>query len=325
MISGTIAVKKSSNLIEEKFFGKRNNETILELWHIETFEGGSASRENWLNLRALEFEKLNKGIFVLIKKVSTEELKISVEEGKKPDLISFGYGVQNYFENYLVPLNLENRKNLKETFLLSGEKNGKLLAVPYCYSRHLLFSTNEKIEKAGNNAKDGLNNLLFSSSYTYKTKKSEKIVYSCVFGGTNNPGLSVLSSKENAIFPDSEKTSSFEAYLNFMGGKASILVGNLRDLSRLENKVNNGQITSLLCEPFENKTALTQNLAVISWNSEKQVLANAFIDYCLSGASQYNVSRLGMLSPCFNIYNEPSILSKVEKLSEKIEAVKLFK
>ena len=39
---------------------------VLDLWHVETFEGGSSSRKSWLNSVARQFEKANKGIYVCV-------------------------------------------------------------------------------------------------------------------------------------------------------------------------------------------------------------------------------------------------------------------
>ena len=176
-----VAFKTERNsALEQGFFKARNQETILELWHVETFEGGTTSREKYLEKRAIEFEKQNKGVFVLVKSVSLSELELSLKENKMPDLISFGYGVQNQFKDKLVALNLENSTFLKQSFYDSGLNGGRLLAVPYCYSRNLLFSTPEKLEKAGVHGSETLNNILFNAGYTIKTKKKTNIVYSCV-------------------------------------------------------------------------------------------------------------------------------------------------
>ena len=321
-----VAFKTERNsALEQGFFKARNQETILELWHVETFEGGTTSREKYLEKRAIEFEKQNKGVFVLVKSVSLSELELSFKENKMPDLISFGYGVQNQFKDKLVALNLENSTFLKQSFYDSGLNGGRLLAVPYCYSRNLLFSTPEKLEKAGVNGSETLNNILFNAGYTIKTKKKTKVVYSCVYGGQNTPNLMLESAVQNAILPESATLSSFNAYLKFYGGGATILLGSLRDLARLENKLKSGEITKLLCEPYSNETSLTQNLGVFaSSSSEKQRFSTMFIDYCLSPFAQAQVAGVGLLSPTQNIYSQNSALGQIEKQSQNITAAPLF-
>ena len=325
VVSGAVVAKKINRELDENFFGTRNKETIIELWHMETFEGGTASRARYLEKRAIEFEKLNKGVFVLVKSVSAEELELALQNGGLPDFISFGYGVQDLIKKYLSPLNLKNAGNLKQTFYKSGQQEGTLFTVPFCYSRNLLFSTPKTLENAGLNENCKLSDVLFNSGYSVSLKKRIKTIYSCVFGGLNNPGLNIFSDTQNAILPESEKLSSFNAYLKFMGGAANILVGNLRDLARLQNKLESGQISQLLCEPYLNKTSLTQNFAVFSTaSSAKQMLANSFIDYCLEPSSQEKLKEIGLFSPCMQIYSEGSLLGAIEVQSKDIEAAKLF-
>ena len=325
VVSSIVVAKKTNQELDNHFFGTRNEEIIIELWHVETFEGGTASRAKYLEQRAIEFEKQNKGVFILVKSVTKEELKIAVENDALPDFISFGYGVQHLIKEKLVPLNLKNAKSLKSTFLASGQNLNSLLAVPYCYSRYLLFSTPEKMEKAGITENTKLSDVLFSAGYSTSTKKKQKNIYSCVFGGLNNPGIKVISNKQNAILPESTNLSSFNAYLKFMGGSASILIGNLRDLARLENKLASGEINKLLCEPYLKQTSLTQNFAVFNnEHASKQTWANEFIDYCLKPSCQEKLKGIGLLSPCQEIYNQNTLLGTIEAQSKTIEVAKLF-
>ena len=47
-------------------------EGILELWHIESFEGGVGSRAGWLKKRSTAFEKQNKGCLVNVTVLTPE-------------------------------------------------------------------------------------------------------------------------------------------------------------------------------------------------------------------------------------------------------------
>ncbi|MCX4286493.1 MAG: hypothetical protein OSJ68_04265, partial [Clostridia bacterium] len=37
---------------------------VIELWNVETFEGGCGSRSTWLTNKSAKFESANKGLFV---------------------------------------------------------------------------------------------------------------------------------------------------------------------------------------------------------------------------------------------------------------------
>src|SRR5574344_2147620 len=77
-------------------------EGILELWHIETFEGGSVSRANFLEKQAIAFEKKHKGSYIVIESMSLEQFKLNLANGKKPDILSFGIGIGDGITDSLI-------------------------------------------------------------------------------------------------------------------------------------------------------------------------------------------------------------------------------
>jgi len=74
---------------------------ILELWNIDTFEGGSIGRTKWLEKRALEFEAKNKGLFIVINNLTLEQAKLNLEKGTVPNMVSFGIGAGEILEPYV--------------------------------------------------------------------------------------------------------------------------------------------------------------------------------------------------------------------------------
>ena len=66
---------------------------VLNLWHVETFEGGCGSRANFLKKRAIEFESKNKGVLVSVQTYTPEQVVQKLNDGAKFDLISYSYGV----------------------------------------------------------------------------------------------------------------------------------------------------------------------------------------------------------------------------------------
>ncbi len=70
----------------------QSNKTVLNLWQIDSFEGGKGSRTSYLKTLADEFTK-TENCFINVISLSSEAAKININEGNVPDLISYGAGV----------------------------------------------------------------------------------------------------------------------------------------------------------------------------------------------------------------------------------------
>ena len=70
-------------------------EGILELWHIESFEGGVGSRAGWLKKRSTAFEKQNKGCLVNVTVLTPEQAQEKLNNGERFDLASFSAAAQS--------------------------------------------------------------------------------------------------------------------------------------------------------------------------------------------------------------------------------------
>ena len=77
--------------------------TVLVMWHVDTFEGGTGSRQDFLMKSAVEFEKQNNGVLVSVIKHTEESVHENFSRGILPDMISFGVGVYDVV-NYAKPL-----------------------------------------------------------------------------------------------------------------------------------------------------------------------------------------------------------------------------
>lgn len=64
------------------FVAEARFEGILELWHIESFEGGVGSRAGWLKRRSAAFEKQNKGCLVNVTVLTAEQAVEKLEAGE---------------------------------------------------------------------------------------------------------------------------------------------------------------------------------------------------------------------------------------------------
>ena len=75
---------------------------VLELWNIDTFEGGSVSRTAWLEKRAISFEKEHTGTYIMVINMSIEQAKLNFDSGKTPNMISFGIGAGETVLSHLI-------------------------------------------------------------------------------------------------------------------------------------------------------------------------------------------------------------------------------
>lgn len=109
----------------EKNTGK--SKKYIELWHIDTFEGGTGSRAAFLNSIALEFERLT-GIVVTVKTHTCESAEEFFLNGIVPDVLSFGNGIE-------LPYQMLGKV---------GEKPYEY-AVPWCMGGYVAVSRNGEI------------------------------------------------------------------------------------------------------------------------------------------------------------------------------------
>ena len=146
-----------SNLLNSK----NNQQTVLTLWHIETFEGGSASRAKYLEKQAIAFNKQQKDCFIVIKTLNENQLFLNLEQKNYPDLFSFGIGAGYMILPFLEKL--QENINIRQDLQTYAQKNGQIFAYPYMMGGYLTI-TREK-----DYSKNNLDN--FTSSTAKNNKK----------------------------------------------------------------------------------------------------------------------------------------------------------
>ena len=298
--------------IADKFAPKGEFQGVLELWNIDTFEGGTASKTQFLKQRAIEFEKANKGTYIMVKNMTEKECLFALENGQMPAMFSFAVGVGEKILKYLSPMpDLEG--NIRAEFLSAGKNQSGLYAVPWCRGVYSLISTTNKLEKAKVEPQEGLSKVATSSGYqtTLKNKKI-KTTYSLSFGSAGYvcPQLAYSTSFQklvkNSTSIDLKNLSKtqYEAYCDFVENKASILLGTQRDVARIENRISQGKIDGVIYEHLSSYTDLVQFAGICNTNSEQIFNACvAFTSFLISNSCQKKLSNIGMFSVCDeNIY-----------------------
>lgn len=280
---------------------KLNYNGVLELWNIDTFEGGSVSRASWLEKRCLEFEKENKGCFIIVSNMSPSTAINNINNGKIPNIISYGFGfgcnIENIINEYTGNL------SVRDDLLKGCYKNNKLLAVPYILGGYVIASKSE-INGPLNNISFGQKNL-------------------------NNFALSLALNnyKVLSILKDNEMQDSFDAYDSFISGKSNTLCGTQRDAYRLNNKKNNGSINDLNIKYLSNFTDLIQYISIAKCNKQEEEISKKFIEFLTSKDVQKTLKNISMFSvlPQFIYSSQDGYLFDMENaLIQKLKTISAF-
>ena len=262
-----------SNLISNN----NNQLQIYELWHIESFEGGGQSRQNYLTQIALNYESEKPTHLFMVKTVEADQLKNALQQNT-PDLISFSEQVAKTILPYLTCF--EDEYDVQPHYLDSARYNGKLMAVPfiasgYCYFTKTTSNQNLSLYTANNN--------LHSATPV-------------VIGANINNGKTL---------------SSYQCYTQFINNNNIKLLGTARDLFRSKNLESLGRF-SINYEPVSTFTDLIQYIGV---STAKPEVLN-FVNYLLSNANQRNLANIGLFSTKhLKLYTEPTYAQMEQALT----------
>lgn len=242
-----------------------NNLQIYELWHIESFEGGGANRQNYLNRIALNYEKQNPNQIFMIKSINPDQLQDALTLGC-PHLISFSEQVANIVLPYL--MHFDNEYDIQNNFIESAKFNGNLMALPY-----------------------------IASGYCYFTKNNSSTNLELY---TANNNLHNATSLINKPINNNQTLSSYECYSKFVNNNNIKLLGTARDLFRIKNLESLGRF-SVTYEPISTFTDLIQYLGVTT--TDKNVLN--FVEFMLNDNNQHALSKLSLFSTKnINLYTD---------------------
>lgn len=269
--STLVCINKFSNI--SLIDGNKNTLQIYELWHIESFEGGGANRQNYLNKISLSYEKQHPTSLFMIKLIDANQLEDALKQNT-PHIISFSEQAANTVLPYLK--NFDNEYGVNSNFIESATYNGKLMAIPY-----------------------------IASGYCYFTKKNSSGPLQLYTANNNlHNAVSITSSEIN----NNQTLSSYECYSKFVNNTNIKLLGTARDLFRIKNLENLGRF-SVIYEPVSTFTDLIQYIGITSTNPE----VIKFVQFILSDTNQYNLSQLSLFSTKnLKLYNN-DVYSQMEK------------
>lgn len=266
---------------------------VIELWNVETFEGGFGSRSSWLTNKSAKFESAHKGLFVHVTSLTVTELRQKLSDGQTFDMICFSRGAGDIVKQYLSPIT-DNLGDVRENLLQSGQIDGKQYAAPLYAGAYCLFARSSQL-----NGQDLLNSAL-TATYTRKVGKNtvELKPLICGFTDFNSPltSLAMSGGKGNADFV-SESLTQYQAYEQFVANNTAVtLLGTQRDMYRLSQKESQSKIDQLSFVPLSGYNDLVQYVGISATCGDKQASCAEYIKFLLSDAVQSALVNVGMFS-----------------------------
>ena len=275
------------------------NSAFLELWQIDTFEGGSASRAHFLEKAAAKYKSTNENLHIFVKTVSVEQAELMLSQGVRPDIISFGIGAGEL----VAPISTDiTAKNVRTDLLGGGVFNERQLAVPWCFGGYVLCSTDT----------------ISIDEITSVEKQNIGV------GQDYNAALLALNDNLRQHVIKTE-LSQYQAYVSFLEGDFEILLGTQRDFYRLNNRVENGKLSNIEYEFLSGYTDLVQYFSITTADENLISVAQNFVDYITSDTVQPNIDDIGLFpSANISVYQSGIYADYEHALSDKLNVLNVF-
>lgn len=266
---------------------------VLEMWNVETFEGGSGSRQSWITSRAAQFEKTHEGLFVHVTTLNESQLAEKLDNGETFDLVSFSRGAGCLVQNVLKPYT-GSVADIRENILVSGQIGSRVYALPLYAGVYCLFARESQLQ-----LNTQLIDTVLSNTYTRKVGKNtfELAPLTCGFTQSNSPVSALALSGVKGKCNLSENVTQYQAYENFIANKTAVtLLGTQRDLYRLGKREENGKIEKLAFSPLCGYTDLVQYVALSSACGDKTEMATEFMQFLVQSVTQQTLVNINMFS-----------------------------
>ena len=272
---------------------------VIELWNIDTFEGGTSSKTSFLSSVAIDFEKENNGCYIMVKNKTLDECLLAIEQGQVPDMFSFGAQAGKYLKQHLQEI--DYNFNINPIFLDSAKVDNRLFACAWCYGIYSLIST-----ESVTNGND-ISSIATTSGEQKQFKNDKiKITYSIVFGEKSTKPTTAygvnfgdLNQNKNAYDTNNSEKSAYDAYCDFVENRAKILLGTQRDVARIENRAKLGKIQDVVYQHIGQYTDLVQYIGVCNLSENKNI-STSFIQFLTRTETLQTLSKIGMFAPNLN-------------------------
>lgn len=265
---------------EEKQFTKPvEYKGVLNLWHIETFEGGHGSRKQFLLDVASSFEKENDGVLVMVISHTENSANEALNSGEKPDMISYGAGT--------IYTDVKEINNVHS--FIGGMVEEKSYAIPWCKGGYVLFE---------------------NPKYNDKTSRQKSVMVS---KSIKNLPLLNLCLKEDLVVSDMVNVKTpLDAYVEFVNGKHKYFLGTQRDVVRFSNRGFN--VESKVLTEFND---LYQYISLSSDDEIKTIYSEKFINHLLSEKIQKKLYKISMFSEFYDNEYQNDTLNLMQNIKPK--------
>ncbi len=195
-----------SKINANNFHPKDSAKIILKICQVDTFEGGTGSRKQFILRLARDFERQNVGVLISVNSLTVDNYNSQKDEY---DLVSYGVGLE---VDSAVPIDAEN-------FYNSGVIDDKVYALPWALGGYYIFSRQP-----------------LNSETTLKDVVVSQNDYTSPFVALSLSGYAL---ENYQIKPP------VDAYADFITGQKDYLVGTHRDINRIIARGEDCYITPL--------------------------------------------------------------------------------
>lgn len=130
----SVSVKKIK--AENPVVKSEEYKAVIELWSIDTFEGGKGSRKDFLLKTSLKFEKKHKGVIISVISYTPYEAEETIKN-RVPDIVSCGSGL-DFFIPYMQSISFSS-----EYKTLSAGKTS--YGISWCYGGYVLIGNKKRL------------------------------------------------------------------------------------------------------------------------------------------------------------------------------------
>ncbi|MBQ3597153.1 MAG: hypothetical protein II988_04985 [Clostridia bacterium] len=236
---------------------------LINLWQVDTFEGGTGSRKQFLLKVCREFERQYQGVLIAVSSFTIEGVKQALKKGNNPDMISYGLGVDLSQVNVL-----KEKANY-----IGGIINGKTYAQAWCRGGYCLVKNAE--------SDIDINSNQFDDIIVSKSEFTQPLLALALEGVTVN---------------NFTIKKPLDAYVDFINQKQKVFLCTQRDLVRLSNRG-----VSIEVRPMTRYNDIIQYVSLTTSDNLKSVYSERFIEYLLSSKVQTQLQQINMLSVSQNL------------------------
>ncbi|MBO5866845.1 MAG: hypothetical protein J6Q55_02180 [Clostridia bacterium] len=261
---------------------------VINLWLVDTFEGGSGSRQSWFTKRSARFEEQNKGLFVCVTVLTENQLLDKLQSGQTFDLLCFSRGVGANVLQKLAPIDVDYG-NILDNFAQSGRMGNTTYALPMYTGVYCLFA------RASQQKGDLISNCL-NTTFVRKVGKNTLTLQPlvCGFAPYNSPLTALAASGARGSYTPNYNTSQYTAYEQFVENKTAVtLLGTQRDMYRLGKRAEMGKMEQLLFAPLCDYTDLVTYIGV-SKDAANISACFRYVQYLLCDEVQQSIADIAM-------------------------------